>query len=81
MNKRIYEHKNGYRKQPKNYTAVTKHEIENSHRFNYDKITILANEKNCKKIFIKEMLFIDKNDNSANINIQMLINFALYFEI
>ena len=66
VKKRIYEHKNDWKKDPKSYTALTKHQLDNSHRFNFEKTKILAREKNYKKRITKEMLFINKNPNSVN---------------
>ena len=51
---------------PKTHTALSKHQWNNSHNFNFDKVTILSNEKNCTKRITKEMLFINKNVSSAN---------------
>ena len=46
MKKPIYEHKNKWKKEPKHYTALTKHQLDEFHYFNFDKIKILGNEKN-----------------------------------
>ena len=54
------------KKHPKYHTALTKHELDNFHLFNYKKICILANEKNYQKKITKEMLFINKNQNAVN---------------
>ena len=64
MKKRIYEHKNNC--EPKQYTALTKHQFDNCHRFNFDNIRILDNERSYKERITKEMLFINKNTNSVN---------------
>ena len=70
---RVKEHKDNYTKHPREYTALTKHKIDNSHRFDFDNVKILATEKNLKKRITKEILFIKKKK-IRSMNDQMLTN-------
>ena len=46
---RISVHENNYKKGPKQHTALTRHELDNSHRFDFNNVKILTNEKKLKK--------------------------------
>ena len=46
---RILEHKTNYSKSLKQQMTLPKHQLDKSHRFNFDNVKILANEKNEKK--------------------------------
>ena len=61
LKERIREHKTNMNNDPKTQTALSKHQWNNSLSFNFDKITILSNEKNYKKRITIEMLFNNKN--------------------
>lgn len=57
---------NGHRYDKKNKTALTGHETEYKHKFDYDKTRILRTETNKKKREIYEMIYIQKNENAIN---------------
>ena len=52
IKKRVYEHKNDYKKSP--FTALTKHQMDNFHRFDFENVKILATEKNLRKRITKK---------------------------
>ncbi|XP_050512088.1 uncharacterized protein LOC126888113 [Diabrotica virgifera virgifera] len=62
LNSRIRSHK--YDK--KNSTALTKHENEKRHKFDFDKTKILKTEQNRKKRELLESIEIKKNNNAIN---------------
>ena len=60
LKSRVKEHKDNYTKHPREHTALKKHQIDHSHRFDSDNVKILATEKNLKKEHLKKYFFIIK---------------------
>lgn len=57
---------NGHKYDKKNKTALTNHEIECQHTFNFNDTKILATENHTRKREFLEMIYIQKNNNTIN---------------
>lgn len=57
---------NGHKFDKKNTTALSKHQTENNHKFNFPDTKILGTEQNKQKREILEMIHIKKNPQSIN---------------
>jgi len=81
LNTRVSEHRNHIRRNSTQNSVITDHRLDSKHDFKWNDIKILDEERNYNRRLISEMIFIKKQKNGLNAQLDTALLDPIYNEL